>query len=1052
MTTRRAAKNRHSDGNTPSFTGSTEDDNSRRGSFDDFRPVTSPSNDSQFSAVHMMFSNEKTVNGLTDEQTNGVQNSIEAPRDSLLARPSSPELPAKHIPSVSIAYAEADSRKHDEAGRADANELGQPSGRQRSPDSSQSDNGGAVRDQLATAAPSTDITPTPSAAPSPASSMSGSDNDMSSNSVKPAVEGLAGGIAIQEEVEELDDVDIDEEDVHGTQGQATGNVRRRIGGRKRAPHPDPKVEAAMRRQAHLKTAYRHLGKALKPLLDEIAGRTLDDLQDEKLYMRAAEFRTVRLGLDCALARRRKLIQTQNDLDLELWDEVLRREQDVQRSKALQQFEESQDLALTALEREIAEIERAINVANDSTGQETEDEDGVVPRTKSASYRYKRGDALDAKYDSRSRIILHTRRVVEDVQLRSNLGRMLQDFGSEGRKDVYEAFTTMDCTARDFALAKREAMDRVAVLAKAAERVEQIAAIPVIANKDAVGLNVLGDLATRPSIRSAMPVKQLLQRTTMDHPPTQNFPLPMVTQGPQQSPPALLSPGFPREPSDLLDRTLSHSFVPRQVGPVPPGPQHFMFSPQFRAPEYRPFIDMNSSTVPPTLTPRFEQSATNLGNFRAYNPEPDWQEQTQRAERDQQDRPPASYRPWLQDPHLGVDRHDEDSNRRKSFSFPLHTSMELPRLHGMPTNGRYRDFGLSETTQGRSTPRIPEPQLHMNHHHPTYNTFGGEHVYMRAPLQRHQGSPQSHKKEPIDLVRSPSSRKSPTGQQTPNWRDRADSVESGDQSKSFDEPKADKAGQAKRKRSNRNRERGKPLLTEPRNAIETESIPGPRPHRMSLSDPPASKGAERFPMMQQQWQGQTEPQPAPRPAPSPAVTYALPAGYGPAPSTNYLRNVPPEHTQPYDRDHPPHHRPSLPGLLQSTRWSNNNLPTSPLFAVPQEPPAPVLGPPPLHQPPPPGVHPDSYRSQFPAAPPPRLRPGPPPPSLASGTGYGGPAIAPARYDQRFSFAGNFAPPPAFAQQEEHQRQQHRNSNEINRRRTHSDSQRPMKVIHHRPGKS
>nr|POE53424.1 hypothetical protein CFP56_28646 [Quercus suber] len=1076
MTTRRAARNRHSDGNTPSFNGSAGDDNSRRGSFEDFRPITSPSDNSQVSATQtIQLSGVKNVGGIIDGPTNGVQHSIETPRDGLLARPvtpetsinaqlspsrkrkrqsqSSPEILSSHIPSVAITYAKAGSMQRDKSDHAEINALSQSPSQQRSSDSSRSDNGADARDDLVTAAPSTDITPTPSVAVSPASSISGSDNDIPGNSLEAAGGDLTGGTETQQEVDELDDVDVDEEDVQGMQGQTTGTVRRRIGGRKRAPHADPKVEAAMRRQAHLKTAYRHLGKALKPLLDEIAGRTLETLQDEDVHMDAAEFSTVQHGLDDALARRKQLIRTQNDLDLNLWDEVSKREQSVQHSKTLQQFEECQDLALTTLEQEIAKIERTIHITNGNTGYETEDEDGVVPRTKCASYRYQRGDALDSKYDSRSRVILHTRRAIEDVQLRSKLARMQQEFEGTQRKDTHEPFTTMDCSARDLALARREAVDRVDVLAKAAERVEQIAAIPIIPNKDAIGLNVLGDLATRPSIRSAMPVKQQ-QHPIGNHIPPQHFMIPLASQSSQLSPPTLLSPGFPREPPDLLDRSMPHSFAPRQIGPLPPGPQHFMFSPQFRAPEQRPLVDMSSSSVPLAFTPRPEISATSLNNFRAYDPEPDWQEQRLRAERVQQDRPPASYRPWLQDPHLTADRSGEDSARRKSSSNTLNHPAELPRVYAMPVNGRFRDFGSSEVKEERPASRIHGQHLPMSHHHPSYNTFGGEHMYMRAPPpQHHQGSPQSHSKVPIDPARSPRSRNSSFSQQTPEWRDRAASTESGNQTKGFDKPnKADKAGQPKRKKANRNREHGKTLLSEPQVATEAGSLPGPPSYRASLSDHSGPKGVERFPFMQQQWQSQAEPQPAPRPPQSPATAYALPAGYGPAPSTNYFHPHQTEYSQPYERNPPPHHRPALPGLLHSTLWPSTNSSNTPLFAIPQEQTAPTSAPPPPHQPPPPGVHSDSYRNQFPAAPPSRLRPGPQPPSSASGSGYGGPAIAPARYDQRFSFAGGFAPPPAFAQQEEHQRQQHRNGNEINRRRTQSDGQRPMKVIHHRPGKS
>lgn len=1087
MTTRRAAKNRPSDGNTPSVSGSTEDDDSRRGSLEDYRPTTSHSNNSQLSATKAVqlpgiLNFTSIINGranglepVDDTITNAFSAQPVAPVTPIESTPSptrkrkrhsqsSPESPALRIPSVAINYVEDDPRVDDEGDLAEVIDPSQLSERERSIDSSRSEDEEHVRGDVLTAAPSTDDTPIPSAVVSPASSMSGSENGVSAKQQKLSVGLVPSETEAQEGAEELEDVDIDEEDAQEVHSHIGGYVRRRIGGRKRAPHPDPKVEAAMRRQAHLKTAFRHLGKALRPLLDEIAERTLKQLDAENSHMEATEYSTVQQGLDDTLARKKKQIQAQNDLDLQLWDAVLVREQDIQRTKARQQFDESQDFALTALEREIAELERAANVANGDAGYETESEDSIVPRNKHAFYRYKRGGALDGRYDSRSRVMIHTKHVIGDVQLRSEMGRMLRAFDSSEFTRKREAFTAMDSTPRSAALGRRDAILRINTLAQAAAHVEYVAGIPVIRNEDAFGLNVLGDLATRPSISFVVPIKQHRQSIPWQI-PLQQYQAPDAPHSRYQPTATLLSPGFPRGSRELLDRSLPPSLMPREMGAYPAGPQPFAFSPPFRVPEHRPFAEPGTFKGVPAMASRTDPAPTNFGGFRSYHAEPDWQERSSRIERDPRG-PNQAYQPWsseYQGHYDTEDRRGSALQERMPLSFP-DESAKLPRIQmGIPYGG-FRDFGPTEVETEPRAPIRPGPgptRLGLGHPSAPHSVFIEEDRYMRPP-PAYQGSPPAHHKHAIEPARSPRSRHSSISQQTPDWREPNEMIEVGIRGKSSSKlNKTDRAGQPRRRRRNQDREREKTVPGRAPIAAGPASLPIARKHRASLSGPPA----EYYPPMQQQWQSRPEHQPASRPAQSPMMAYALPDAYGPAPAANHFRPTQYEQAQAYDQSQAPSHRASLSGLHSApSQWHNNSsssthhqappraLP-SPLYAIPQGPP-----PPPTQasqQPPPPGVHPDSYRTQIPAAPPPRLQYGqpllpgsqaPPPPQ------FGGPTIAPARNDQRFQFAGNFAPPPAFAQQEEHQRQQYQNSGESTRRRTHSDGQRPMKVIHHHPARN
>ena len=57
-------------------------------------------------------------------------------------------------------------------------------------------------------------------------------------------------------------------------------TERRLPGRKRQPNPDVNIEASLRRQLQLKTNYRAVAKALKPILAELARRSIEEIKKE----------------------------------------------------------------------------------------------------------------------------------------------------------------------------------------------------------------------------------------------------------------------------------------------------------------------------------------------------------------------------------------------------------------------------------------------------------------------------------------------------------------------------------------------------------------------------------------------------------------------------------------------------------------------------------------------------------------------------------------------------------------------------------------------------
>jgi hypothetical protein len=80
---------------------------------------------------------------------------------------------------------------------------------------------------------------------------------------------------------------------------------KRMPGRRRAPNPDASIEADLRRQLHLRLAYRSVAKALKPVLAELAQRTLNDSRrdGEEALKQSDEYYTVKAEIDTRLAQR-----------------------------------------------------------------------------------------------------------------------------------------------------------------------------------------------------------------------------------------------------------------------------------------------------------------------------------------------------------------------------------------------------------------------------------------------------------------------------------------------------------------------------------------------------------------------------------------------------------------------------------------------------------------------------------------------------------------------------------------------------------------------------
>lgn len=107
---------------------------------------------------------------------------------------------------------------------------------------------------------------------------------------------------------------------------------KRLPGRRRAPHTNPKVEAALRRQLHLRMAYRAVAKTLKPILAELAKRSLSNIhKDPEAHTTFSEYPVIKNTLNEHFEERLAWIRKQKDLNQQRLDDILEQETAMRKS-------------------------------------------------------------------------------------------------------------------------------------------------------------------------------------------------------------------------------------------------------------------------------------------------------------------------------------------------------------------------------------------------------------------------------------------------------------------------------------------------------------------------------------------------------------------------------------------------------------------------------------------------------------------------------------------------------------------------------------------------
>ncbi|KAI6800723.1 hypothetical protein KC361_g2245 [Hortaea werneckii] len=513
MTTRKRARKPSND-LSPSVNGSVWEDESTRSSLDDGRPSSSRSQLSQDSAeldVPEISRTAATPDIATSmDQSNAGDESFESPSKSHFPEQyrASPSRKRKRTtdsppaPTNGNFVATTSSQQDDNPYEVvpDAMDVDTPalmSEREVSDESTQ------TRDQNNDAVigvASVDATPIVSEAASPASSVSG--DDETSPQKQAHIEGEEVFPTPQEnladDVEDGEDEDdVDEQLQSGDESRPT---RRPGGKRRRAVHPDDKVEMAMRRSLDIRKAYRNTVRDMKAALADIAQRQMNDLNDNpSCHEESTEHESVKVDLDEAYEKRCRLIRDQQRFNQQLLEQRLVDEKHVATKMLQLRLQDAEDAFLDRVERQLLEIGRAVRSNPSTIELDTDDEDDIIPKPKRMGYRFRRGSALDSAYQSRSLSALETESALDLMQRRLAMQRELEDFRENGIPKQAAPFTVMERTVRDSANAKKDSIRILNTMVNAANEIETPSGVPVIPNEEATGLQLLGDLASRPSI-------------------------------------------------------------------------------------------------------------------------------------------------------------------------------------------------------------------------------------------------------------------------------------------------------------------------------------------------------------------------------------------------------------------------------------------------------------------------------------------------------------------------------------------------------------------------
>ncbi|KAF1926812.1 uncharacterized protein M421DRAFT_207423 [Didymella exigua CBS 183.55] len=291
-------------------------------------------------------------------------------------------------------------------------------------------------------------------------------------------------------------------------GDGPAKVPKRLPGRRRQPHPDMNVEVDLRRQLSLKTSYRSVAKVLKGFLDELAQRTINNLDDDSEFHRnCPEYKPLIDGLDRKRDVQLDYLAAWRSERMDQLERVRIAEEQIQEQQYINRFEDLRDDCLQRCYFRMKQIEREWKAAQDDA---TDDEDNVLPPTYTDDPVEGADNRLGSKFASRSRAYVEADRELENDVKRKLFDQLRtthvekDDDADDSIEDLTGGFARYAGPDRTEATAHYN----INSLADAAHDIERTPSPPirlpkaqVIPNDQATMLMFLADLSTAQPIHN-----------------------------------------------------------------------------------------------------------------------------------------------------------------------------------------------------------------------------------------------------------------------------------------------------------------------------------------------------------------------------------------------------------------------------------------------------------------------------------------------------------------------------------------------------------------------
>ncbi|KAL1655032.1 hypothetical protein SLS61_002341 [Didymella pomorum] len=287
-------------------------------------------------------------------------------------------------------------------------------------------------------------------------------------------------------------------------GDGPAKIPKRLPGRRRQPHPDMNVEVDLRRQLSLKTSYRSVAKVLKGYLDELAQRTVKNLDDDsEFHKNCPEYKLLIDGLDRKRDAQLDYLAAWRSERMNQLERVQIAEKEIQERQYINRFEDLRDDFLQRCYFRMKQIEREWKAAQDDA---TDDEDNVLPPTYTEDPVQGADSRLGSKFASRSRAYVEADRELESDVKRKTFDQLRKSFvdkdddADDSIEDLTGGFAQFAGPDRTEAIAHYN----INSLADAAHDIERTPSPPppiqlpkaqVIPNDQATMLMFLADLST-----------------------------------------------------------------------------------------------------------------------------------------------------------------------------------------------------------------------------------------------------------------------------------------------------------------------------------------------------------------------------------------------------------------------------------------------------------------------------------------------------------------------------------------------------------------------------